>query len=444
MDKHLTQTTYECMSCPYQYGLVHIEGQKPPDTLPSVRGRDIHQIMAAYSEHCSARRVPMDLSYFDGLLMDTGEDAAAIMHNAGESIKVDWQNFFAAEVSMGLDEDFKPTYSIDHDGNVLPFRNDLWGGNASGSDKKPMVCGIADDIALFPGGRAARIRDYKSHPRPFEPTTFQAKLYALMLFMHMPELQEIEFVLVFVRYTNIVRPIKFHRDHVPTLKDEVRRVRNRQIEYHATYQQEGLQGLAALPGTHCTYCPAISSPDKCPISRLNPMMELEGNKRLQYRLWYSAMSRANNQIMSQMVEGTGNPIHAQDANGKTYTFGPVEVEEVTYPLFVWNGGGFDMPILDALQNWMDTAPEDCLPSKRSPVPWLAKLRIGATELNQYLKANKREVVHNNIKDLAERKNVVQFKVQRDAEVDDAKGEEYQTFNHRDPQGDNLDAAGWEP
>ncbi|HEV2175408.1 MAG TPA: hypothetical protein VGR71_17665, partial [Nitrospira sp.] len=227
MDKHLTQTTYESMGCPHNYGLVHIEGQKPPDTLPSVRGRDIHEIMAAYSEHCAARRVPMDLNYFDGLLMDTGEDAAAIMQNAGESIKVDWQNFFAAEVSMGLDADFKPTYSIDHDGNDVPFREDLWSPVVS-TGKKPMVCGIADDIAIFAGNTAAREKDYKSHPRPFEPTTFQAKLYALMLFMHMPQLQEIEFVLVFVRYTNIVRPIKFHRDQVPILKDEVLRIRNRQ------------------------------------------------------------------------------------------------------------------------------------------------------------------------------------------------------------------------
>lgn len=443
MSKHLTQTAYESMACPHGYGLVHIEGLKPPDTLASKRGTDIHAIMAAYSEHCSARRVPMDLNYFDGLLMDTGEDAAAIMQNAGESIKVDFQNFFAAEVSMGMDEDFKPTYSIDHDGNVVQFRADLWGGSPSANFKKPMVCGIADDIALFPGGRTARIRDYKSHPRPFEPTTFQAKLYALMLFLHMPELQEVEFVLVFVRYTNIVRPIKFHREQVPELKDEVLRVRNRQKGYHQTYRTDGLEGLPAFAGTHCTYCPAVSNPLKCPISSMNPMMEMTPQERLNYRLWYSAMSRANNQIMSQMVEGTGETITATDANGKRYSFGPVEVEQVTYPLFAWNGVGFDMPILDALQTWMDTAPEDCLPTKRSPVPWLAKLRIGATELNQYLKANKREVVHNNIKDLAERKNAVQFKVSRDAEVDEGTGEEYQTFNPRDPQGENTGAAGWE-
>lgn len=444
MERHLTQSTYETMACPHAYGLVHIEGQKPPDTLASTRGRDCHEIMSSYSEHCATRRVPMDLNYFDGILLETGEEAAAIMKNAGDSIKVDWQNFFAAEVGMGLDADMKPTYYINHDGQPEPFRSDLWNRKDT-SDNRPRYCGKPDEISVFAGNRAARIRDFKSHPRPFEPTTFQAKLYSLMLFMHMPELQEVEFVLVFLRYSNIVRPIKFHRDQVPELKDEVRRNANRQDDYHITYAEEGLAGLPALAGTHCSYCPAVSNPEKCPISKLNPMLELEPEKRLQFRLWYAAMSRANNQIMSQMVEGSGGaPIVATDANGKRYTFGPVEVKETTYPLFVWNGQGFDMPILDALQNWMDTAPEDVLPTKRSPLPWPAKLKIGATELNSYLKANKREVIHNNIKDLATVKEAVEFRVQRDAEVDDGRGEEYTQFNPRDPQGDNAGATGWEP
>lgn len=438
--KHLTQSTFECMSCPQNYGLVHIEGLKPPDTLPSIRGRDIHEIMAAYSEHCSQRRVPADLAYFDGLLLDTGDDAAEIMRNAGESITVDWKNFFAAEMSLGLDANFQPASSILHDGTILPPAP-MWGLKAH-SVNPTRYSGILDDIALFPGGKSARIRDYKSHPRPFEPTTFQAKLYSLMLFMFLPELEEVEFVLVFVRYKNIVRPIKFHRSQVPELKEDVQRVAMRQEGYHVTYAQEGLDGLPAFAGTHCTYCPAVSN-FKCPIAKMNPMLELEGDKRLHFRLWYAAMNRANNQIMSQMVEGTQETIHATDANGKSYTFGPVEKEKTTYPLFEWNGAGFDMPVLDALQTWMDTAPEDCLPTKRSPVPWLAKLKIGATELNQYLKANKREIVHNNIKDLAHVEKAVEFRVQRDAEVDEGTGEEYRSFDRSDPTGENAGAAGVE-
>jgi hypothetical protein len=449
MQKHLTQSTYETMACPHQYGLVHIEGQKPPDTLASVRGRDIHEMMAAYSEHCAARRVPSDLSYFEGMLLDTGDDAAEIMQNAGDSIRVDWQNFYAAEVSMGLDEDFKPTYSIDHDGNPVPFREDLWrvaGARQLTTGKPPMACGILDDIAIFAGNTAARIRDYKSHPRPFEPTTFQAKLYSLMLFMHMPELQEVEFVLVFVRYTNIARPIKFHRDQVPELKDEVLRVRNRQIQYHHDYQtgvidyEEGLRTLPALAGTHCTYCPALSNPVKCPISSLNPMLELSPEERMHYRLWYAAMNRANNQAMKQWVEGTGNPIHATDANGKRYTFGPVETEDTMYPVFTLDEQGLQWPIIEAIADWvLDPANNDLNPTRKGSMPWFMNLRIGATELNRYLTAKKREPVHSKVRDLGVVENNVQFKVSRDAEVDDGQGEEYRKFDHRDPQGENAGA-----
>jgi len=177
---------------------------------------------------------------------------------------------------------------------------------------------------------------------------------------------------------------------------------------------------------------------KCPIAQLNPIMQLTPAERLNFRLWYSVVSRANNQAMSQIVEGSGGTaIHAADANGKMYTFGPVESEKTTYPLFVWTGNGFEMPVVEAIQNWLDTTPEDWMPSKRSPLPWPANIRISSTKLNSYLKAKKREIVHNAVKDVAVKESTVTFKVTRDAEVDDGRGEEHQQFSHDDPQGENV-------
>jgi hypothetical protein len=423
----LRQSSFETMACPYAYGLVQIQGIKPPDTIQSFRGTEIHEIMAAYTQYCSARQLPADFGYFDGLLLDTGEEATAILQNCRENITIDYQNFFAAEMPMGLDENFRPTYSVLHNGEILP-PDPLWG--IKGSGEPTAYSGILDDIAVFPGGKAARIKDYKSHPRPFEPTTFQAKLYALMLFMFMPELDEVEFVLVFVRYPNIVRPIKFHREQVPDLKEECARIRTRQGEYHMQYLEEGQASLKAFSGTHCQYCPALTD-FSCPIAKLNPMMQLSEDERLQYRLWHSTASRENNKVMSQIVQATGNAIRTADANGKMYTFGPVETEEVFYPLFDWDGAGFTMPIIEQLQTWMDTNPEDWMPNKRSPEPWLTKLKIGATELNRYLKAKKREIVHNAIKDVAVVKPTIDMKVTRDAEVDDGTGEEYSDFTKSD-------------
>src|SRR6185437_3310108 len=111
----------------------------------------------------------------------------------------------------------------------------------------PEYCGIADAIYLYPGGQVATIEDFKSHPRAFPADTFQGKLYALMLFCHMPAPEEVTFRLRFVRYANVHTEHKFHREQVPELKEEVRRVRARQQEYHRQYREEGLESMAALP-----------------------------------------------------------------------------------------------------------------------------------------------------------------------------------------------------
>lgn len=424
----LRQSTYETMSCPHSYGLIHIQGLKPPDSLASSRGTEVHSILAAYVTHCAQRRVPADYGYLDALCSSVGEEAAQILETCRESFTVDWQNFFVAETTFALDVDFDPTRPVD-----VPEKDQLFVvcGIDDPNPNPPAYSGTLDTIYLMPGNKVARIIDYKSHPRPFDPTTFQAKLYSLALFIHMPELQEIEFVLRFVRYPNVQKPIKFFRSDVPGLMEDMRRVRARQFEYHAIADRIEDYDLQAIPGTHCTYCPAITD-FSCPVAKLNPMLNLSPNERLAYRLWHDVANRANNQAMQQYVDGTGMSIEALDANGKSYTFGPVQRESTTYPLFVQNpDGSFTMPIPDELINWSLTEPKDMVPRKGSR-PWLCNLTIGATKLKSYLKTNKREIVHNAIRDLAVTETKIQLKVTRDSEVDDGTGEEHREW---DPAGD---------
>lgn len=415
----LRQSTYETMACPHSYKLIHIDGLKTPDSVASTRGTEVHDVLAHYVEHCAKRRVPADFMHLDMLRDSVGEEAAEILEVCRDSFTVDWENFFAAEATLALDDQFQPTMGPGMDENKMIFTvGTLRGG-------KPAYSGTLDTIYLMPGNRVARIVDYKSHPRPFEPTTFQAKLYSLMLMMHIPELQEVEFVLRFVRYSNVHKPITFTRRDVPQLMEDVRRVKARQIEYHE--QDDAMEPFAALAGTHCTYCPAVSD-FSCPIAKLNPMTNLTPAERLNYRLWHDAANRVNNQTMQQWVDSTGQSIHGQDANGKHYTFGPKQKENTTYPIFKREAdGGFSMPIVDALLNWADAAPEDLVPNKKTGRAWFENLRIGSTELNQYLKTNKREVIHNNIRDLATVETKVELRVSRDAEVDDGTGEEHRDY-----------------
>lgn len=425
----LRQSTYSTMACPHSYGLIHIQGLKPPDSLASSRGTEVHSILAAYVTHCAQRRVPADYGYLDALCSSVGEEAAQILETCRESFTVDWQNFFVAETTFALDVDFDPTRPVD-----VPEKDQLFVVcDIDDPNPNPLAySGTLDTIYLMPGNKVARIIDYKSHPRPFDPTTFQAKLYSLALFMHMPELQEIEFVLRFVRYPNVQKPIKFFRSDVPGLMEDVRRVRARQFDYHKLADECGddVYELQAIPGAHCTYCPA-SMDHSCPVDKQNPMLNISPVDRLKWKIEHDAQNRANNQALQQHLDGTGQSIEYQDANGKSYTFGPVQRESTTYPLFAPDGDGFKLPIVDALLDWQMSNPQDLVPRKGSK-PWFLNLNIGATKLKSYLKTNKREIIHNAIRDLAVTETKIQLKVTRDAEVDDGTGEEHKTW---DPAGD---------
>ena len=315
----------------------------------------------------------------------------------------------------------------------------MWAMDPSGLE--PEISGILDVIYLYPGGRVARIPDYKSHPRSFPADTFQGKEYALFTFMHLPTVQEVTFQLQFVRYANLKTSQTYYRSDVPQLMEDVKRYRERQLQIHA--KAAAGQKLSVHPGAHCQYCPAISD-FSCPVAKLNPHMQLSPAERLKVRLWWDVANRVNNKAMKEYVDGMGDIIHSTDANGKNYTFGPVLKDKTVYPLFKLPEGMtlvqmFDwilenpanlleaMPIIDAISQWAYSNPED-LVAKRGGIPWQLKLRIGSTELNSPLKAKFREIVHNNIKDHAVVTPTTEVKVTRDAEVDDGQGEEHREFN----------------
>lgn len=435
----LRQSTFETMACPHSYALIHIEGQRTPDTLNSDRGLECHDVLAVYAEHCARNRVKADYAFFDKLVMGKGEEASEILDVARESLVIDWPNFFAAEAALWLDEDFMPTVAPPN----LPRH---LRGNANSllitegiepSGNPAAYGGILDTIYLFPGGLAALSDDYKSHPQPFKPTTFQGKLYALLLMRHLPKLQQVEMRYRFIRYPNKVESHTYTRDEIPMLAEACRRVRARQRDYQRLYEDGGAVNLKAMAGTHCQYCPAILN-NSCPIGNMNPHTNMSPEERLHWRLWYAAWNRLNNKTMKEYTQGTGESIRATDANGNAYVFGSQEREKVWYPLFALDDNlHLSTPIIDALEDWALSEGDDVLPKKGKP-SWLSKLRIGSTELKPKLKTKKRTHLHQRITDLAITEPDIQTRVSRDAEVDDGTGEEY----YDDPQ--LFENAGAEP
>lgn len=421
----LTQTLANEMACEYGYSLVEIQGLKTPATGPSYRGTDIHAVLGPYAMHCAQKRVPADFMFLDSLTNSLGDEAATILESCRDNITIDWQNLFGVEVLCGLDNAFQPTNGVDHGGNIQRI-NEIWGIEPLIPHAPAAYCGTLDVIYLMPGHKVARITDWKSHPRPFEADTIQGKLYSLLLFMHMPELQEVEFGLRFVRYANIVKTHKYFRSDVPQMMEDVRRIRNRQKEIHLKVAEGG--ELRVHGGSHCSYCPCALDPIgiPCPNGNLNPMLKSPA-EQLNWMLSTEVQVRMVKETLKQHVDGTGQSIFSQDANGKVYSYGPVSREKVTYPIFEGSiDEGFNMPIVDALLNWVTTNPKDLIPRKGSK-PWLTNLRIGATQMNQYLQAGKREIIHNAIKDLAIVETQVQMKVTRDAESDDGQGSEHKSW-----------------
>lgn len=426
----LTQTLAGQMACEYGYKLVQIDGLKTPNTAASYRGTDIHAVLAPYALHCAQKRVPADFMFLDSLTSSLGDEAATILESCRDNITIDWENLFAVEILCGLDRDFQPTYAIDHDGKAQAI-NPVWGIEANGT--LPAYCGTLDVIYLMPGGKVARIVDWKSHPRPFEADTIQGKLYSLLLFMHMPELTEVEFGLRFVRYANKVTTHKYFRSDVPQMMEDVRRIRNRQKEIHLKVAEGG--ELRVHGGSHCVYCPCAIDPIgiPCPNGNLNPMLKSPA-EMLNWMLSAEVQIRQVKEALKQHVDGTEQSVVSTDANGKHYTFSPVPKVKTTFPLFEGSiEEGFRMPIVDALLNWVTTNPKDLVPRKGSK-PWFTNLQIGATDLNRYLKTNKREIIHSAIKDLAITETKVECKVTRDAEIDDGQGMEHKTW---DASGEEL-------
>jgi len=361
--------------------------------------------------------------YLDSLLYAATPEVSSILESCRENLTVDWQNLFAVEIHWGLDSQFRPTWSYDHDGNRVEL-GPVWG--IEGSGEEPAFGGISDVILLMPGGLIGATDDYKTHPRAFPADTFQGKLYALALMMHMPKLQQVTFRLRFVRYANLNTEQIYYRRDVPNLMEECRRVRARQKDIH--FRVANGDKLRVHAGAHCTYCPGSQKRDLCPISQTNPMLNMTAEGRLNWRLWMDVAKRANDKAMRDHVDGTGADIHSQDSNGKFYSFGPVPKEKITFPLFAEDGsGGFTLPIVDALLDWQNAFPEDLNPKKAGSKPWFLNLRIGSTQLRSYLKAKKRELIDNRVKDLATRETKIELRVTRDASVDDGTGEEYREY-----------------
>jgi hypothetical protein len=370
-----------------------------PGGMESARGNEIHHTAAAYAAYCAMKQVPMDLAAFDNLSKGAGPVAASILSGMRETLKIDWEHLIATELPLSLDEKFRPTEIVES-----------LAGICSDSQEPAHYSGTLDNLYGFPDESLAIITDYKSHPRPFDPSeTLQAKTYAVFVFSHFPWVKKIIFKLIFVRYANLFRMVDYTREDLPSLIEAVNAGRERQKKIHEDY--DAGKELDAVAGNHCIYCPLLANAT-CKIAKWNPQMQLTPEQRLNFNLWYSAFSKANNKAMKEYVQETGKNIRLQDFNGKAYMFAPQESESDIYPLFKATATGIAvdaqnrliMPVVDLLNDYAYAAPED--------TAWLGKVQISSTSIKSYLKAKKRTVIDQAVEDVVEKVTKVKLGVSR--------------------------------
>lgn len=343
----LSQSKHEKMACPESYIQGEVNGKHMPDNLFSDRGTEIHKVMAQYVQHCTEKGVPADWSKFDELAKAAGPEAGRILDGMRENYVVDYDHVIMTETTMMLTKDFEPIFKI--------------------PDEALAAYEGTPDVVLVLDEKRAKIEDYKSHPRPFDADTFQSKLYPFFVFMYMPEIEEVTFELIFVRYRNARRSVTYTRDQVPALMVEIERARERQIHFHEMAANG--EELPVLPGNHCVYCPMLAA-TTCPIRELNIHANLPIGDRMRFHIWAEMQRKQNIEVLKAHVDANG-PVRVYDGKGQAYEYGPHASEGGYYPL---------VSTLLALNKWKEMGGED---------PFLWDLRVASTQIKSKLKSPKR-------------------------------------------------------
>jgi PD-(D/E)XK nuclease superfamily len=400
------QSTELLMGCKKNYVTQIIEGRRNPGGVDSMRGREIHHTMSLYLSHCARKNIAMDLTAFDEFGKGAGVLASKILVGVRDSYQTDCDHLFATEVKMHLDEEFNPTHlSAELDGVCADSGNPV------------AYEGTPDGIFLYRQENRIVLDDFKSHPRPYNPSdpdkSMQGKEYSLFCFRHFAWVQEVKFRLVFVRFRNLIRDVTYTREDIPSLIEAVRSLRARQRTIHEEYIAG--KEIEATGNDGCFYCPLLSDRE-CPILRDNPNAQGEPSEWLSSALVYSAYARVNNARMKAWVQTNGKSILLRDYNQKCFTFGPVESEATILPLFQATADGIamdkegnpSMPLVSLLMDYAHSTPDD--------TSWMGKLNISSSSITPYLKAKKRVNIHQAIQDTAEKVTKVKMKVSKPLDV----------------------------
>lgn len=411
----LSQSRYEQLACPEFYAETQVRGVKMPASEASERGTDVHAVMANYVRHCVKNKVRADWAAFDEFAAASGLDAGGILDGLRDSYEVDYEHVVRVEERLCLSDSFQAqeerAFLDESIVGYFPLPSLLLGGVMAVPKQHralsgmifthPSCCEGTPDIVLFfgDGSGRAKVDDFKTHPRPFDADTFQSMLYSFMVMQGSPDVQSVEFELIFVRYKNARRSVVWTRAQMPEMMRQIERARQRQLAVHEAAASGAT--MEARPGAHCQYCPHLAK-GTCPVREQNPHATMTMEDRVRFGEWLRQQAKLNTDILKAHVDVHG-PVTATDANGKPIEAGYQPTESAWYPLF---------PALALLEEWAEVVPED------SPRHW-KDLRIGSTQLRSKLKPKKRADLDQRMKDeVCVHTSDVKFKLTRVGDEDE--------------------------
>jgi hypothetical protein len=354
----LSQSLQLDLACPILYATKHEQGIKEPQNEFAIRGTRFHEIMARYVKHLVETRQESDFAHLQGIILECdNQEAVELARKQGHSFNINPEMVLGVEIFIGLDKDFNHIEEKERRSEII-YHGTL-------------------DLVEFADDMTAVIKDFKTYWNIVDADTFQASMYAMLLFATYPHIQKIRFDLKFVRYGEASRSVHFLREKdFENLKDMIARERRKQITIHEVYQRG--DKLEAMPGKHCQWCPKLNC---CPIKETNPFTELTPLERVKYGIWLNAAKKQNDAVLKAFADK--EPIAYEDGNGVKYEAGFHGIESGHFPIYAG---------LEVLESWEEDKPER---DKVTP-----KAYIGG--ISSYLKAKKRA-------DLAEKMEAVKVK-----------------------------------
>jgi len=354
----LSQSRHGDMACESLYVCKHVQGASLGESEPVARGIEIHRVLAAYIDHLVRARRATDLEAFDGLMRGTADEAWEVLEKFRENHAFDPEKILATELHIALDEDFQPIEEPSNAGQKAEYEGTL-------------------DLVMVHSLTEAEIDDWKSYYLVIGADTFQSRFYPLLLMCLNPSLEQVKFVLEFVRY-GVSRSVEYTREDLPWLKELAQRERARQRKLHEL-ATAGDRELKASPGRHCTWCPLLLN--GCPVAETNPYGQMTAEERLRFALWLQEAEKQNTKVLKDLMVERG-AICYRDGNQTAYSADFAPVEKRFYPY------GEATTVLD---EWFRAHPEDRV----------LRDRLTISGLSSALKAQKRAELAENLACVAE-------------------------------------------